>query len=69
MFNRSVIKYSLECLLRNGISIRLYEMETHKLKALIFIQGCNVGVMCCGNVHCMLTLKLPGEFSGELRWF
>lgn len=68
-FNRSVIKYALECLLRNGIPVRLYEMEAHKLKALILFQGCNVGVTCYGNAHCMLALKLPGKFSGEQRWF
>lgn len=68
-FNRSVIKYALECLLRNEIPVRLYEMEAQQLKPLIFIQGCNVGVTCYGNAHCMLTLKLPGESSGDQKRF
>lgn len=68
-FNRSGIKYALECLLRNEVPVRLYEMEAHQLKALIPVRGCNVGVMCYGNAHCMLTLKLPGESSGEQRCF
>lgn len=66
-FNRSVIKYALKCLLRNEIPVRLYEMEAHQFKALILIQGCNVDVMCYGNAHCMLALKLPGEFSGAFK--
>lgn len=45
-FNRTVIKYALECLLRNEIPVRLYEMEAHQLKALILIRGCNMGVTC-----------------------
>lgn len=68
-FNRTVIKYALECLLRNEIPVRLYEMEAHQLKALILIRGCNMGVTCYGNAHRMLTLKLPGESSGEQKCF
>lgn len=41
----------------------------HQLKALILTRACNVGVRCHGKAHCMLTLKLQGEFSGEKRCF
>lgn len=66
-FNRSVINYALECLFRNGIPVRQYEMEAHKPKALILIQGCNVGVTCCGNAHCMLALNARSRCQGNCQ--